>query len=292
MVTAVSQREDQLSRRAFLKTSAWIAGGAAAGLGLYAGEIARHDISIEQHAIRLERLPETFRGLRIVQLSDIHFGEYTEGFFLKSVIEQVNQLAPDVLVVTGDFVSYGPAGRRVGLHFARECAEHLRALECPQRYAVLGNHDCIVGGPAVRDLVNASGLPVLENQAVPLERDGKRLWIAGVTDPLVEGARWDLAVPKASQKEDEPVILMVHEPDYLEVAARYNVDLMLSGHTHGGQVRIPLLPPMMLPTMGKMYIEGLFRAANTQLYVNRGIGAVGLPLRFRCPPEITVLTLA
>jgi hypothetical protein len=90
----------------------------------------------------------------------------------------------------------------------------------------------------------------------------------------------------------EPVILLAHEPDILPDIARYNVDLMLSGHTHGGQVRIPFMPLLDLPVYGRHYVEGLFRYGPTQLYVNRGIGAVGVPFRFRCPPEITVITLA
>jgi hypothetical protein len=85
---------------------------------------------------------------------------------------------------------------------------------------------------------------------------------------------------------------MVHEPDVLPLVDRYNVDLMLSGHTHGGQVRFPFLPPMHLPPLGKKYVEGLFRRRATQLYVNRGIGTVGLPVRFNCPPEIAEITLS
>jgi predicted MPP superfamily phosphohydrolase len=88
------------------------------------------------------------------------------------------------------------------------------------------------------------------------------------------------------------VILLAHEPDIAPEAAKHNVDLMLSGHTHGGQVRIPFLPPVMLPPMGKDYVEGHFQVGPMQLYVNRGIGAVQLPFRFNCPPEITVITLA
>jgi predicted MPP superfamily phosphohydrolase len=136
---------------------------------------------------------------------------------------------------------------------------------------------------------------VLDNQAIPLERDGKRIWLSGLADVLNGKPKPDLdkAIPKAARIDDEAVILLGHEPDFApEVAKRNNVDLMLSGHTHGGQVRIPFLPAMMLPIMGREYIEGHFQLGSMQLYVNRGIGAVTLPFRFNCPPEITVITLA
>lgn len=262
------------------------------GLGLYAAEISRHEIDVEQHTITLARLPEVFRGLRIVQISDIHYAEYTEPFFVRWVVDEVNRLKPDVVVITGDFISFAPAGRKTAINFAYHCADILRGIQCPRRFAVMGNHDCIVNCAAVTEAVTTAGIPVLNNSAVPLERDGKRLWIAGLSDPLNGDPRLDLAIPKASTKDGEPVILLAHEPDYVRHVLPYGVDFMLSGHTHGGQVRIPFLPPMFLPKWGTKHVEGLFHLGKTQLYVNRGIGAVGLPFRFRCPPEITLFTLA
>jgi uncharacterized protein len=101
----------------------------------------------------------------------------------------------------------------------------------------------------------------------------------------------DKSIPPASRIDGEPVVLIIHEPDVLPVVARRNVDFMLSGHTHGGQVRFPFVPPLYLATLGKKYVEGHFRLGPTQLYVNRGIGTVGVPFRFNCPPEITEITL-
>ena len=125
----------------------------------------------------------------------------------------------------------------------------------------------------------------------PLEREGRRLWFAGTGDACCRQMKLDQAVPAAVRHDGEPVILLVHEPDILPEVARYDVDLMLSGHTHGGQVRFPFLPAMFLPELGRNYMEGLFRLGSTQLYVNRGVGTVNLPFRFNCPPEITLITL-
>ena len=284
-----AEKERVLTRRQFLGLS----GLSILGLGFYAGEIARHEIDIVQRTIVIPGLPQAFHGFRIVQISDIHLKEFTEASFLKLVLHEVNALKPDLVALTGDYVSYGPIELRRSIPWAYECGELLTRIQCPQRYAVLGNHDCIVSEAIGLDSLRTHGIPVLNNEAVPLERDGGRIWLAGTADALngTPGPDFDKAIPKTAQRDNERVILLAHEPDILPHAAKYNVDLMLSGHTHGGQVRIPFMPPMNLPPMGRKYVEGLFQVARTQLYVNRGIGTVGLPFRFNCPPEITVFTL-
>ncbi len=281
-----SLRRRRLTRRSFLGLSA----ASVAGLALYAGEVSRHELSIEQHTIQLARLPDAFRGMRIVQVSDFHYDEYTEAYFLREMVEKINRLRPDMVVLTGDFVSWGPLPRSFARRCAPVCAAILSGIECPLRYASLGNHDYVVGAQYVAGPLKEHGIPVLINAAVALEREGQRVWLAGLGSVCEHQAFPDRAIPRAAAKE--PTILLAHEPDILPDMARYNVDLMLSGHTHGGQVRIPFVPLFALPEYGRRYIEGLFRWGPTQLYVNRGIGAVGVPFRFRCPPEITVITLA
>jgi len=264
------------------------------GLPLYAGEISRHEISIERPTITLPRLPEAFRGLTIAQVSDFHYAEYTEAFFIKRIVERINQLKPDMVVFTGDFITNGLWPTQDTVRFAGECAEMLSRVQCPARYAILGNHDSTrqILERAVIDGLETNGIPVLRNRSVPLERAGGRLWLAGAGDAFCHQMRLDEAIPAAARKDSEPVILLMHEPDVLPEVARYDVDLMLSGHTHGGQVRLPFLPPMFLPRLGQHYAEGLYRLGSTQLYVNRGVGTVTLPFRFNCPPEITLITLA
>lgn len=288
MDISAPERSKKLSRRSFFKA----AGAVAVGLPLYAAEISRHEISVERHEIRIDRLPEAFRGLRIVQISDFHYAEFTEPFFLKEIVRRVNRLKADVVVFNGDYITDGVLPKKYAPEFANRCTEILSGVECPQRYAVLGNHDSTFAEPAVIDAITSHGLALLYNSFVPLEREGKRLWFAGTADALAHKMDLDKALPPASQSDGEPVILLAHEPDVLPQVARHTVDLMLSGHTHGGQVRFPFIPPVHLPPLGQNYVEGLFRMGQTQLYVNRGIGTVGVPMRFNCPPEITEITLA
>jgi predicted MPP superfamily phosphohydrolase len=283
-----SDHPPRFTRRHFLIGS----GAAAAGLALYSGEIARHEIDLVPRTIAISNLPTSFNGFRIVQISDIHLDEFTEPTFLERVVNHVNVLKADMVLLTGDFVTHGSLTFMAGRHAAHRCAEILSTLTCPLRYACLGNHDVAVSAPLVIGSLTANGIPVLVDQHVPIERNGSRFWLCGVNDPGTTNPRLELAVPPLP---DAPVILMAHEPDYADTVVQHPrghlVDLMLSGHTHGGQIRLPFLGPLVLPPMGKIYPEGFFRLKNMQLYVNRGIGAVGIPFRLNCPPEITVFTL-
>lgn len=286
--SASSAKSSLLTRRAFLG----LGGAAAAGLALYASEIGRHELVIERRTIPIRGLAEAFAGLRIVQVSDIHFMEYTEPAFVRHVVGEINRLRPDLVLLTGDYVTMAPIEKHRAAAYAPIVADLLGGIACPHRYGVLGNHDWMVDGLAVTESLKAVNIPILHNANVPFERDGARFWIAGIMDALSWESDVPAAMPKHSLKDREPVLLMAHEPDILPAVARLNqVDLMLSGHTHGGQVRFPFLPPLMLPPLGKRFVEGHFQMGRTQLYVNRGIGSVGLPFRFNCPPELTELTL-
>lgn len=281
-----------MSRRRFIK--AGLLGGA--GLALYSGELERHWIEVTQIDILLHRLPAAFDGWRIAQISDIHMDEYSEPFFLRHAIEKINRMEPDAVFLTGDYVSDGPLGNSFARGAAWRCARILRELRCGKVYAILGNHDVSVGANEVTAALTANGIPVLTNACLPIERGGGRIWLAGLDDPVMGDPDPNLAIPASIRNvPNEPVVLMCHAPDYadnlLAHPAGRAVDLMLSGHTHGGQVRLPLVGALELPSMGKRYIEGLFRLGSMQLYVNRGIGTVGLPFRLDCPPEITLMTL-
>jgi len=283
-----SDQPSQFTRRKFLIGS----GVAAAGLALYSGEISRHSLDIIHRPISINNLPAPFHGYRIVQLSDIHLDEFTEPFFLERVVREVNALAPDLVLLTGDFVTRGSLTFIASRHAAHRCAEILATLTSPLRYAILGNHDVTAGAPLVIRALSSNGTPVLLNQHVPIERNGARIWLCGTNDPATSHPDLDLAIPA---KPDGPVILMAHAPDYADMVVEHPrgplVDLMLAGHSHGGQVRLPVVGPLILPPMGEKYVEGHFRFKQMQLYVNRGIGTVGLPFRLNCPPEITVITL-
>ncbi|WP_213803335.1 metallophosphoesterase [Granulicella sp. dw_53] len=278
----------RISRRKFLVGT----GAGIAGLALYSGEIARHELDIVERPIAIRNLPGPFHGYRIVQISDIHLEEFTEPFFLEHVIRRVNALTPDLILLTGDFVTMGAVNFFSESHAAYHCAELLATLTCPLRYAILGNHDIAVGAPVVTRALESNGIPVLLNSFIAVERKDARIWLCGVQDPATAVPLLDATIP---DKPDGPVILMAHEPDFADIVVQHPraplVDLMLSGHSHGGQVRLPFLGPLVLPPMGKKYYEGHYQFNNMQLYVNRGIGTVGIPFRLNCPPEVTVLTL-
>ena len=280
------------SRRDFLKASVL----GAAGLALYSGEIERHWIDVTYRDIALRSLPADFEGMRVVQLSDIHMDYFTEPFFLRRVVERINRLNPDAVFLTGDFVTSSDWARRSAPESVWQCAQILKGLACKSVYAVLGNHDVTVGAANVTDALQSSGINVLRNSFLPIERGRGRIWLAGLDDPVVGHPDLDAAIPDQIRNvPNEPVVLLCHAPDYaLRIrrhAASQSVGLMLSGHTHGGQIRLPLIGALVLPPLGQLFIEGWFQLGHMGLYVNRGIGTIGVPFRLDCPPEITVLTL-
>jgi predicted MPP superfamily phosphohydrolase len=203
----------------------------------------------------------------------------------------VNALQPDLIVLTGDFVSVPLVGDEVkGASAAEPCADLLGRMTAPHGlWAVLGNHDFNTDPERVTRALLAEGIHVLANQSVAFEREGSRFWLAGVNDVLSRTA--DLTQTLRIVPADEAVVLLAHEPDFADEVSKFPVDLQLSGHSHGGQVRIPLLPPLYLPAMAKKYVMGSFRIGGLSLYTNAGLGTIGVPMRLNCPPEITLLTL-
>lgn len=260
-----------------------------AALALDLTEFDRHHIVVERRTVPIRRLPAPFHGLQIAQISDFHHHSYAEDSFLQRVVEQVNALKPTVIALTGDYITaggnrYGPWRKALPV-----CAKILSGLRAPLRLCTMGNHDCIEL-PTVARALRGAGLTLLYNQHVAVEVRGERMWIAGIADAYFDTPDLRRAVPRETGRA--PVVLLGHEPDYADVVAGHGgVDLMLAGHSHGGQVRLPGLTPAFLPVMARKYIRGAYQVGQTQLYVNRGIGAVHLPVRFRCPPEITLFTL-
>jgi predicted MPP superfamily phosphohydrolase len=283
----VATKKTVLSRRNFLRGSAV----AAAGMALYSSEIARHEISVETHTIPIRNLPGSFENFRIAQISDIHIYEFTEPYFLSRVIEQVNDLKPDITLLTGDFITMSTLGRRYAYKAMYRCLDLVRGIDSP-RFACMGNHDAMIGAPLLRPIFASYGTPLLMNAHLSLDRGGERIWLCGVGEYLTETPDLNRTIPA---RPDGPVLLMGHCPDYADAVVAHPlghlVDLMFSGHSHGGQVRFPLVGALHTPPGGHKYVEGLFRLGQMQLYVNRGIGTVGMPIRLNCPPEITLFTL-
>jgi uncharacterized protein len=288
----------KLTRRQFVRTA--LIG--AAGLAVYSGEIERHFLEVTHKDVYLQGLHAAFDGMRIAQLSDIHLDIFTEPFFLQHAVRRINELKPDAVFLTGDFVT-GTRGmhrlpklRKLAQGTAWQCAEILKQIACPLRYAIVGNHDVHVGAEVVAEALTDNGITMLRNTYMPVERGGGRFWLAGLDDPVEGVPIPDLAIPESIRNvSGEPVVLMCHAPDYVDRLlvhpAGSAISLMLSGHTHGGQVRLPLVGEFTLPPLGRKYVQGWFRLANLQLHVNRGLGTVGVPFRFACPPELSMLTL-
>jgi predicted MPP superfamily phosphohydrolase len=241
--------------------------------------------------IALRRWPARLAGFTVALLSDFHYDPYFSVHPLRSAIGMVNRLHPDLIVLTGDFVSVPWFGDpATGAAAAEPCAQLLRQMQAPHGlWAVMGNHDVFSDPDRVTSALRAVGIQVLSNQSVPIERDGARFWLGGLDD--VMGGAADLDTTLHNVPADEPRILLVHEPDYADQVARYPVDLQLSGHSHGGQVRLPFLRPLYLPDLARKYIWGLYQIGGLTLYTNPGLGTVGVPVRMNCPPEITMLTL-
>lgn len=277
-----------LNRRKFL----YLAGSAGvAALGADSVLIEPNRPQIVRRDISLRRWPDRLNGFTIAILSDFHYDPYFSTHPIHFAVGMVNDLRPDLIALTGDFVTepdFGDPAR--GAANADPCAEILKNLRARHGFwAVLGNHDVLTDADRVSSALRAHGIPVLSNQAVPIERDGGRFWLAGLDDAI--GKTADLSWTLQKVPKDEPTVLLVHEPDYADHVTRFPVDLQLSGHSHGGQIRIPFLPPLYLPELARKYPWGLYKLGNLTLYTNRGLGTVTVPVRFNCPPEVTLLNL-
>lgn len=257
-------------------------------LALNLGHAARSALSepfrltVEHHKIFLRRLPQAFDGLRVVQLSDIHHSPFTSREQIERAVETANSLQPDIIALTGDYVSKERA-------YAAPCAELMGRLRARHGvYAVLGNHDHWTDAALITDLFRAEGITVLVNQGMRFEKDGAALWLAGVDDTMV--GLEDLPLALAGAREDELKLLLAHNPIILRRAARAGVDLVLSGHTHGGQVTLRSERSASGKPRRRL-LKGLAKQGETQIYITRGLGTVVLPVRFGCPPEVSLLEL-
>lgn len=249
------------------------------------GEFDSEQIDVSRHHLHLPRLSEPFEGYRIVQISDIHFGTWMNQERLRGIVEMVNAQLPDLIAITGDFVTFD-ADR-----FKEYLISSLNQLQPKDAaVAVLGNHDHWTDPDIVREVLWETAIIDLSNNVYSLSRDGASLHIAGV-DCTLEGLdRLHHVLDKIPQ--DSAAILLAHEPDFADISAKSGrFDLQISGHSHGGQINLPLIGAPLLPPHGRKYPSGLYRINGMYHYTNRGVGTASMQLRFNCPPEITVFTL-
>jgi predicted MPP superfamily phosphohydrolase len=278
-----------LSRRTFLRAALHVSGGltlaGAAGMG-YACFIEPDWIEIERIMIRIPRLPKAFDGFTIVQMGDFHIGPDNGPKRIRAAVDAALKLEAQWFVLTGDFVTT-LSGNEPDI-----LVQELSRLSAPGGvYAVLGNHDWWTDARTVADALDRAGIAVLRNASAAVRRGEEVLFLAGVDDVWEHKA--DLERALAGVPDDGAAVLLAHEPDYADtVAADGRVVLQLSGHSHGGQVRLPFNEPYVTPLWARKYRIGLYPVGNMQLYVNRGIGMVRPAVRFNCRPEITFLTLS
>jgi predicted MPP superfamily phosphohydrolase len=251
----------------------------------YARAVEPGWLEVVRQRLVLPRLPAAFAGFTIAQLSDLHLGPYLAAEHLAPTVRAVMDLEPDAIVLTGDYVSRLDHGE------ADMLEQVLAPLRAPQGvFAVLGNHDCGEGAAEVSRALRRAGVTVLHNEHVSWRRDGQTLYLAGVGD--VWCGQHDLDRALAGLSTASVAVLLAHEPDYAdEVAQDRRVVLQLSGHSHGGQVRVPGYGGLHFPPWARKYSIGLRQLGELTLYTNRGIGMVVMPIRFCCRPELTLFTL-
>lgn len=274
-----------INRRQFLKVGSAVLGGsvAIATSCLYANDQAEQ-LMIERVQLPIKNLKPALEGLRIVQLGDLHLYPFTNLGQIRQAIETANTLEPDLIVLMGDYVT-----RQAEAVF--ELVPLLSTLNAKYGvFTIIGNHDIWTDVEVVQSGLTKAGLPILKNDGLTLAVGRERLYLAGVDDGW--SGQPDLAAALANLPGDVTTILLAHEPDLADQFSQDGrISLQLSGHTHGGQIRLPGIGAVILPYLGQKYDLGLYQINGMWLYTNRGIGNVTEPVRFNCSPEVTEITL-
>ncbi len=287
-----------LTRRAFLHTSILGVSGIALA-SCTRGIMQRNDIEITERTFSLPNLPPAFEGKTMTFLSDVHAGPFMDVDEMKHIVQIVNDLKSDIIVMPGDFVTSDP-------NEIEPFAEAMASLKAPYGvYACTGNHDYYAGIDLVSRGVEDIGFKLLRNENTALTIDGQSLYFIGVDDSDASSIKYYVDGKPAPHIEaawqgiphNAATILLCHKPYMFEDFAKTNTGLMLAGHTHGGQIVLGRIgrTVMTFSTLASQYVDGLYLPehlkSKTQMYVSRGIGVVGVPIRINCPPEITKITL-
>lgn len=261
---------------------------AVALTGIWAFLIEPNRLVVKEETIRLANWPKGFENLKIAVLSDLHVGSpFITAEKLRFITLQVNATQPDLIVILGDFMSSVRGGKVIEPEFIAENLKNLRARHGV--FAVLGNHDWWYNAPRVERALEAVGIRVLEDDVAKIERNGQAIWLAGLKDAWTN--QTDINGTLSKVTDENPIIALTHNPDlFVKIPPR--VILTLAGHTHGGQVNFPFFGRTKVPSeFGKRYAAGHIIENNHHLFVTTGIGTSIIPVRFRVPPEIVILTL-
>jgi predicted MPP superfamily phosphohydrolase len=274
----------ELTRRDFLRGAVAAPLAVVAAGSAYASLVEPYEYEVTRTDVLIKGLPQGFEGFRIAQISDVHHSRLVSIEEVRRVVELAQGTRADLIVLTGDYTT---AYRR----YIEPCAEALGGLRAPEGvWAVLGNHDHYTDPQLTVRALERAHINVLNNANTVIRRGGERLQLAGIDDWSWNGTDWPRALYGLDQKF--PTVLLSHQPRVLDVAEAEKVSLILSGHTHGGQLRLPFIgAPARFGVEDFKYLRGLYEREGTQLYVSRGTGVIGLPLRFGVRPEIAVIRL-
>ncbi len=268
-----------MDRREFLKL-AWYGGGAAL-LASYSVFIERNLVQINSYRIPVPSLPKAFNGFRVVHLTDLHLGVLASESFIEGVVKKANSVMPDIIVCTGDYVQAGNSTKEIDIVWPI-----LLKLKAKHGvYTILGNHDHWADTEKSLQWLQRSGQSV-RHSCKPIYKGKQRILIGGAGDYWEDDLNIDLCF--SSSDEGDCRILLAHNPDSIDTKFQTPLSLILSGHTHGGQVSIPFYGPPVLPVSNKRYSSGLIETEKGNLFISKGIGWAICPVRFNCCPEIAV----
>lgn len=249
-------------------------------------KFCEEEIDLVEIDIELDKLGWNFQNFRILNLTDIHLGQWIDPEYLEELVDYVNTLNIDLITLTGDYVSYVIDGYEKSLEksFSKLNAKY-------GKFGVLGNHDHWMNPDKIREIFKNSGIVDLSNDVFTLEKKGEFLNICGVDSCTVCADNLDKVLAK--MKDDTPSILLAHEPDFAEESSKTRkFDLQISGHSHGGQFIIPKFEttPFRGPD-SRRYPVGLYKVRNMTQYTSKGLGTNSFRIRINCKPEITIITL-
>jgi len=275
------------SRRVFLRSGALALSGYSF-IGATKGVVDRDDYEITDRVVKIKNLPDEFGGFTVGLVSDIHSSVFMTKEQMADYAAAVNELKTDIIFVPGDFVNSQTEE-------VYPCAEAFSALHAPYGvYGCLGNHDFFADVDEVAKRIDGCGIKLLRNDAVKISKGNSFINLVGVDDiPMNTNAEKYLGLALSAVTNASPRILLCHKPYYMDEFTARNIDLTLAGHTHGGQVVFARVGNLTISpaSLFSKYIWGLYRTGESQMYVTRGIGTVGVPIRINCPPELTRITL-
>jgi predicted MPP superfamily phosphohydrolase len=272
-----------MGRRKFLKRLGLAVAGSAVAGGVYPFLEAKW-CRVARRTIELPNLPGPFRGTTVALVADVHHGPFVPRAYVRHVVAMTNALRPDLIALAGDYVHRSESYIGPGI---AELGKLTAAMGC---FAVRGNHDNWESGALSHAALEEARIPDLNNAGVWLERGGARLRVAGVGDLWTD--RQDLAAALGDATAEDAVLLLSHNPDFVETLRDRRVGLVLSGHTHGGQVVVPGFGAPLVPSRyGQKYLHGLVQGPCSRVFITRGVGTISPPVRFLCRPEVVLITL-